>query len=950
MTDTPITSDFFVAGGTLRPNSDSYVQRPADDDLFRLTQEGKFCYVLTSRQMGKSSLMMRTARRLKEVDISTAIVDLTRIGTVAADQWYLGLISLLNRQLRLRFDVESWWAEHAALGPVQRFSDFLGDIVLTMIEGKVVIFVDEIDSTLNLDFTDDFFAAIRAMYNARVEDSAFNRLSFTFLGVAHPSDLIKDRSRTPFNVGEGIVLRDFSQQDANVLASGLAVLYSEQGGAIFDRIFYWTHGHPYLTQKLCLNVAEESNTNWTHERVDELVDKLFLSESDEARSETNLKFVRENISQHPDRRDLLALYKQVYQSKTVAEDERSLTQSRLKLFGLVRAEQGTLHVRNEIYRQAFNMAWIKQNTPADRTRQIAIGASVAVLVLVAVLGFFIWQGRQQTAQALAQNAEQSFSTSPSPDVRLNALADLFDLGGDHAGQARSLFNMLPTVEKLALFNSETAAPEDVRLVVQGTYITLNNTPENNDLLTAMRTRLEASEDVASAILANEIDRWLQGRADAGEADYANASFNYGVAIDLNDQNPATFFDRALARTQTEDYEGTLTDLDQVLSLDGTLGLQGLWQERLVEAVQTSPNLHVNLWDNQADHQAIAALVSEPDDTPTPTLTPTATPTDLPTNTSTPTALPDTPTPTPTLTSTPTPIPILPPEPVVNVEGGTYKLVFTKWDGGQHNVYVADTNGNNEQFILGRGTGPSWSPDGEFIYFAGEPGVDRQVRDGREYLLDGISNGLVRLVANPLPLTPRDLRLSQPLQWKQGTARWTQVSPNGQIVAYDARPGGDYRLYFTGAEGQPIPFEIVGEQGSWSPDGERLVYRSGRGGTTGIWISNQNDSGHLNLTSNGSDAFPTWSPDGKTIAFSRDEGGNTDVYTISIDGGNLQRLTDAPGPDSLPVYTPGGEIIFRSARDGGWAIWKMRPNGSNEAKIIPNASVGPDWTNSKMSVR
>jgi hypothetical protein len=50
---TPISPDFFIAGGTLRPKSGSYVHRVADDDLFRLIQEGTFCYVLTSRQMGK---------------------------------------------------------------------------------------------------------------------------------------------------------------------------------------------------------------------------------------------------------------------------------------------------------------------------------------------------------------------------------------------------------------------------------------------------------------------------------------------------------------------------------------------------------------------------------------------------------------------------------------------------------------------------------------------------------------------------------------------------------------------------------------------------------------------------------------------------------------------------------------------------------------------------------
>jgi hypothetical protein len=249
----PTTTDFFVAGGTLHADAPSYVKRPADDELFNLALSGEFCYVLTPRQMGKSSLMVRTADRLHERGISTAIIDLTSIGTdVNVEQWYLGLVTRLKFQLDLSVDPEAWWSEYASLGAVQRFTDFLHDVLLAEIEGPVVIFIDEIDATMNLDFSDDFFAAIRFAYNARASDSIYNRLTFVLLGVTTPADLIKDRSRTPFNIGQGIDLREFSQEDARVLQQGLQAACGEQGEAIFTRIFHWTNGHPYLTQKLCL--------------------------------------------------------------------------------------------------------------------------------------------------------------------------------------------------------------------------------------------------------------------------------------------------------------------------------------------------------------------------------------------------------------------------------------------------------------------------------------------------------------------------------------------------------------------------------------------------------------------------------------------------------------------------------------------------------------------------
>ncbi|MBI1878331.1 MAG: AAA-like domain-containing protein [Chloroflexi bacterium] len=109
----PKIADFFVAGGTLRPDAPSYVKRPADDELFNLAQAGTFCYTLTARQMGKSSLMTRTERRLREAGVSTATIDLTSIGSVAIDAWYLGLLTELTRQLGLATEPEAWWQEWA---------------------------------------------------------------------------------------------------------------------------------------------------------------------------------------------------------------------------------------------------------------------------------------------------------------------------------------------------------------------------------------------------------------------------------------------------------------------------------------------------------------------------------------------------------------------------------------------------------------------------------------------------------------------------------------------------------------------------------------------------------------------------------------------------------------------------------------------------------------------
>ena len=172
--------DFYVTGGTLRPDAASYIDRQADKDLCDGLLNGEFCYILTSRQMGKSSLMVRTVKRLREEGVTVAVLDLTAIGqNLTTDQWYDGLISRLGQQFRLEDELLEFWEGHPELGPLQRWLTAIEKVVLEKVSGPIVIFVDEIDIVRSLSFsTDEFFAAIRESYNRRSRDPAFRRLAF----------------------------------------------------------------------------------------------------------------------------------------------------------------------------------------------------------------------------------------------------------------------------------------------------------------------------------------------------------------------------------------------------------------------------------------------------------------------------------------------------------------------------------------------------------------------------------------------------------------------------------------------------------------------------------------------------------------------------------------------------------------------------------------------------
>src|SRR5256885_3195437 len=154
---------FYVTGGTLRHDAPCCVERKADRDLLEGISRGEFCYVLTSRQMGKSSLMVRTANKLRDEGVNAVVLDLTAIGqNLTAEQWYDGLCARMGRQLRLEEELDAFWIGHARLSPVQRLFSAIRDVVLLKRQGMLAIFVDELDVVRSLPFSsDEFFAAIR---------------------------------------------------------------------------------------------------------------------------------------------------------------------------------------------------------------------------------------------------------------------------------------------------------------------------------------------------------------------------------------------------------------------------------------------------------------------------------------------------------------------------------------------------------------------------------------------------------------------------------------------------------------------------------------------------------------------------------------------------------------------------------------------------------------------
>ncbi|MDJ0903318.1 MAG: AAA-like domain-containing protein [Xenococcus sp. MO_188.B8] len=366
----------YQVGGSLTQDAPSYVERQADSQIYEALKRSEFCYVLNSRQMGKSSLLVRTRNRLQEEGFKCTTIDFTSIGSenITQQQWYKGLVGELWRgfQLLSKVNLKVWWRSQEDISLVQRLSRFISDVLLVQFpQERLVIFIDEIDSLLSLPFSiDDFFALIRFCYNQRALDSKYKRITFAIFGVATPSDLIQDKKRTPFNIGVAIELQGFNWVEAQPLLKGLE-LKEDSSKAVLNEIIFWTGGQPFLTQKLCQLLMKDlgrpmagsapmitpgNEASW----VESVIRTKILHKWETQDDPEHLRTIHDRImlnEQWTGR--MLGLYQQILQGFKIETDD-SREQNELILSGLVVKQQGLLQVKNRIYQEVFNLQWVEK--------------------------------------------------------------------------------------------------------------------------------------------------------------------------------------------------------------------------------------------------------------------------------------------------------------------------------------------------------------------------------------------------------------------------------------------------------------------------------------------------------------------------------------------------------------------------------------------------------------
>lgn len=168
--------------------------------------------------------------------------------------------------------------------------------------------------------------------------------------------------------------------------------------------------------------------------------------------------------------------------------------------------------------------------------------------------------------------------------------------------------------------------------------------------------------------------------------------------------------------------------------------------------------------------------------------------------------------------------------------------------------------------------------------------------------------------------------------------WPAVSPDGSKIAFQSA-GDVYVMNSTGA-GRVKLTTWGGYDGepTWSPDGSRIAFTSDRDGDLEIWIMNADGSNPVQLTHNGMDDYaPDWSPKGGAIAFTLVPPGGgwdeADIWVIKPDGSGLTQLTNDPISDRYPSFSPDGHrIAFVSDRTGHGDIYTIKVNGTDLQQV------------------
>lgn len=338
--------------------SNLYIERSADRQVTNILEDmGRPGYVLVSRQMGKTNLLINARRKYSTPDDRFIYVDLSNLFENEIQCFRNIIDTAIETNLdvfsQMEIKIRDYRKENNDLPPHKQHEKELR-MLLNSIKGKLIVILDEIDALTKVEYSDRIFAQIRSIYFARTNYNEFDRLTYLLSGVVEPSELIKDPKISPFNIGEKIFLNDFTRTefDSFLHKAELSLLDEK----IKNRIFYWTNGNPRLTWDLCCIIEDQRNLIVSELDIDSFVKMHYLTSFDKPPIDN----IREIVKKDSFIQD--ALIEIEYGKGDVIADN---IKQKLYLSGIINYTENDIQIKNRIIKNSLSINWIDSIRGAD---------------------------------------------------------------------------------------------------------------------------------------------------------------------------------------------------------------------------------------------------------------------------------------------------------------------------------------------------------------------------------------------------------------------------------------------------------------------------------------------------------------------------------------------------------------------------------------------------------
>lgn len=332
-----------------------YVQRKADKQVRNIIHDmGRPGYVLVSRQMGKTNLLLNAKRNFQNDRNAFVYVDLSNSFLTAKTCFENIVDTAIDSYEELFRDAAKSIASKRKQGvdaPAHKqHTDELRMLLNCLNGGKMVIMLDEIDALTRTDYSDEIFSQIRSTYfAARVNSPVFNNLTYLLSGVVEPSEIIKDQKISPFNIGQKIYLNDFTRSEFDEFISKANLSLRED---VLDEIYKWTNGNPRITWDLCSEVENclLGDEEVTLDVVNDIVKRSYLTTFDKPPIDN----IRDLVKGDKEIRSALI---EIGYGKSNSINDR--IKNKLYLAGIVDYSQDSVEIKNEILKSSLNSSWLR---------------------------------------------------------------------------------------------------------------------------------------------------------------------------------------------------------------------------------------------------------------------------------------------------------------------------------------------------------------------------------------------------------------------------------------------------------------------------------------------------------------------------------------------------------------------------------------------------------------